>query len=349
MTRKRSRPGFTLIELLVVIAIIAILIGLLLPAVQKVREAAARMQCSNNLKQLGLALHNFHDVNGGLPPWGFDFAVPPTPNPYGPQVQGHSAWSQILPYIEQDNVVKVGNFMHSVIDPLNLPPPIGTSQAGLTKIKTFMCPSSLTKSIDYAPYFNSVGLSTGGQPILLGWTDYAPVRGMSVNFRNNCAPNVNLTAQPDLEESAPLGGLAVSGGTSARVTKFPKITNKRLTDIIDGTSNTIMVVENSGLQDHYARGKKIGIWPTDTTGFNSSWADYNIKILVNGFSSDGLTKEGGCCVVNCTNDNEIYSFHTGGTNVLRADGSVQFLKETVAPGVLGAMITAAGGEVFTDN
>jgi prepilin-type N-terminal cleavage/methylation domain-containing protein len=238
----RRRRGFTLIELLVVIAIIAVLIGLLLPAVQKVREAASRMSCSNNLHQIGIAMHNYHDVNLTLPPWGFDFAVAPAGNLYGAQTQGHAALGVILPYLEQDNVIRLARVDCSVIDQRNLPPSVtaGTSNAGLAVVKTYLCPSTPRFPIDYGPYFTSVGLPSTATP--LGATDYAPVRGTENSFRTQCAPSTLTDDNGALGVKGRVG--TVGGELLAGKTK--------LTDILDGTSNTIMVSEDAGRHQVWA-------------------------------------------------------------------------------------------------
>jgi prepilin-type N-terminal cleavage/methylation domain-containing protein/prepilin-type processing-associated H-X9-DG protein len=337
----KRRHAFTLIELLVVIAIIAILIGLLVPAVQKVREAAARAQCQNNLKQIGLALHNFHDTYKYLPPYGFDFNPAPAGNPLGPQTQGHSALSLILPYIEQGNITRISRIDLSVIDPRNWPPNWGTTPAGSVAVPVFLCPSTPDIVVDYAPYFVSLGLPNAG-PFILGRTDYGVIRGLRDVFINACAPGTPLPGDHSGAMGV-LGTAGAGGGITAGKTT--------LLAIRDGTSNTIMVAEDAGRHQVYAKGVPVSPNTPGSAGWtlNAAWADYNTYIRVRGFDNTGTVVDGGCCVVNCNNVNQIYGFHTGGANVLRADGSVQFLSEGTAPGVVAAMVTRSGGEVFNDS
>lgn len=321
--QSKKRGGFTLIELLVVIAIIGVLIGLLLPAVQKVRESANRMQCQNNLKQLGIALQNYHDTRGRFPSWGFNFATNPNPaNPLGPQVRGHSALSMTLPYIEQGNVSNAADIKKSLVDPANLPPPLGTTVAGQTKIKTFVCPSAPDRMVDYRTWFGQ------GAPYMFAATDYAAIRGMQPGFITACAPG---TAQGDTGFFGDFGTNGLADGI-------------RMVDINDGTSNTIMLTEIAGRQQTYAKGKAVtgafGVAPS--WQLNAAWGDFNTNRLLTGYDTTGLAV--GCNCINANNFNSIYSFHTSGTNAAMGDGAVRFIRDTIAPAIVAAAITRQGEE-----
>jgi prepilin-type N-terminal cleavage/methylation domain-containing protein len=337
---RRNHGGFTLIELLVVIAIIAILIGLLIPAVQKVREAASRVQCQNNLKQIGIGLHNYYSANNVMPAYGFDFGdtgAPPVPtpaNPYGSK-QGHSLLGLILPYLEQQNVANLSNPNRSVVDPANLPPPLGSSTAGNQQIKVYLCPASPTNGLgDYGPYFSSQ-FKTTLPAMNLGTTDYSVVRSTSGTFNTNCG------YKPIPSDTNGLLGT--------------KSTPRPLTAATDGSSNTLLLVEEAGRPHLFSKRLDLGD-PSNTSStafktyggflFNSAWADYNTKLDLHGTDPAGTTADGGCCVINCTNYQQAYAFHTSGANALRGDGSVVFLSETMAASTLGALFTANGGEVI---
>jgi prepilin-type N-terminal cleavage/methylation domain-containing protein/prepilin-type processing-associated H-X9-DG protein len=349
MNRKAStvakscpRSAFTLIELLVVIAIIASLMGLLLPAVQKVREAAARTQCGNNLKQMGLALHNYHDANQTFPQAFKPLPSSDTTAPPGTGTYGASAITLILPYLEQDNVYRLVDTTRAALSSLNMPP---RNPAYSTPLKVFLCPSAPgNPTVDYSAElwnsFNNFGIDVRYPPgLILGRTDYAPDAGMQ----------------------AAVAGISINAGAS--IVCEPPDGPVRIVTITDGSSNTTMVIEDAGRPIWY--GSKGAVKMPSYTGApgttpqgGGAWADPLNYIATNGGdpSGSGIAAGGGfmgippapwTCANGCTNDSEIFAFHTGGSNVLFGDGSVRFVRNGLTMAQMEALLSRAGGEVIS--
>jgi prepilin-type N-terminal cleavage/methylation domain-containing protein/prepilin-type processing-associated H-X9-DG protein len=303
----RRRSGFTLIELLVVIAIIAVLIGLLLPAVQKAREAASRIKCRNNLKQLGLALHLFHDSREKFPP---GQAAGPLPEAGITQPDVHHGWAPfILPFIEQQQLAALYDWDLWSADPVN-------QLVGSVQLKVFQCPSAEPDRIATHP-----PLPPGSR---VACADYAPTWYIDPAFVSW------LVAQGWISRPADHRGVLVPEEMT------------RLAAITDGTSNTILLAEDAGRPRQW----RAGIPGPDQTVLGGPWAGFNTGIMLQGASPDGAMRPGPCAV-NCTNDHEVYSFHSGGANAVFADGSVHFLSAGISIRVLAALVTRAGEEVVS--
>jgi prepilin-type N-terminal cleavage/methylation domain-containing protein/prepilin-type processing-associated H-X9-DG protein len=291
MARLRSgfhhRQGFTLIELLVVIAIIAILIGLLLPAVQKVREAAARIQCSNHLKQMGIAMHSHHDTIGTFPTGGTHWNIPPTfigpGQPATGQAQQGGVFFQILPYLEQDAVWKGGG--GTTIDQCQI-------NAIGAKIKFYFCPSRRSPQAFSGANWYGPG----------GTYDHAQIDYAASNLDNN--------------------GIIPYG-----------YVGKKMTDVGDGTSNTLLVGEkrlNVALLG--------GFQGDDNEGYSSGWDHDTIRYTSQPPLPDPRTGDG---------QQRFGASHPSRFNALLADGSVRGISYSINPTTFSYLGNANDGQVFT--
>jgi prepilin-type N-terminal cleavage/methylation domain-containing protein/prepilin-type processing-associated H-X9-DG protein len=341
--RNRRVRGFTLIELLVVIAIIAILIALLLPAVQQAREAARRTQCKNNLKQLGLAFHNYHDTYRTFPKPSILGLTVST----GLVVRQSASWgTQLLPYLDQANVTNLYDSNHGVFDAVN-------AQAIATILPAFLCTSTPRRKpiVEYT--------IPAGTPLGAGF----PPTGSDWVFRGGASDYATLNGvRGDFARAAyPAGAKGRRGGWATwtiRVLDYPPASDGgdggKIRDITDGTSNTIQLGEVANRNELWRNQRKI---PTsDPEAFAQSltgggaWADpFNGELWVEGRLYDGTPgADGGPCAINCSNFRGagMYSWHTGGAQILLCDGSVRFISESVAQSILAALITRRKGEVI---
>jgi prepilin-type N-terminal cleavage/methylation domain-containing protein/prepilin-type processing-associated H-X9-DG protein len=366
------RSAFTLIELLVVIAIIAILIGLLLPAVQKVREAANRMSCENNLKELGLAAMNYESNYGGFP-WN---AI--TKNneqlPYIPFVPGYVASEgnqqgtqgrcsilvTLLPFVEENNVSHLYWYGLDWSDPNN-------AQVLLMSFKLYHCPSAPTaefpityqsKATNYIsggnnsfapPSSPGSGTNTYGGAVYpttkctpIGWSaDYAAIGQVKTN-KNAAGAEVSY-ANPIVAAAWPsFPGIGAKGATRQN-----GIT--RLVEISDGTSQTTLFSEVAGRDQQCFTGPVCEPYAAGLDATGMIWADSDNRITVTGTDPTGTTSFGtGPCAMNCNNlQGDIYAFHINGANIGFADGSVKFVSNSISIANLAALVTKAGGEVVS--
>lgn len=373
--------GFTLVELLVVIAIIGILVGLLLPAVQAAREAARRMQCSNNLKQLGLAFHNFESTRKQLPT-----SLRPPSNVSGSTEQSRvSVLTDLLPYLEQSTIYN--NYNKGIN--WNTGTNIALSQ---TRIPSFICPSNPDGGVlDTAP----PGSTAAFIPGIAATTDYSPIFGIAPGVFTQL---LGLSSAPEsyrdpAEVAAGVNppytyvrGFFPKNSTINPGTGLQTMKGYTFSNVIDGLSNTLAIAESSGRPFVYVKGRKVagGNALSDTDASSSStsrlnsggWSRPASDLIIFGSTTNPNGVLGGTVSFNYTNGHNIrgltytsqgiaqtilgtpiathgtaapYSFHTGGAQFTLGDGSVRFISESTALSVFIAMCTPAGGETISND
>ncbi|AMV31473.1 Type II secretion system protein G precursor [Pirellula sp. SH-Sr6A] len=308
-----AKSGFTLVELLVVISIIGVLVALLLPAVQAAREAARRLQCVNNLKQMGIGFHNYHSLYNRFP---FGGAGSVSETSAAIRARWRPSWGTVLlPFIEQQAIYEEMDLRLPYIDPVN-------HVAGARTIPIYLCPSA-PKTVMARPNGD-----TPNSTVLFGRTDY----GGNYGERGlRCYPNLNC--QNNYSEQGDLSG----GGRG--VLLFGSERQIGLVDITDGSSNTVVLGEApEGLHSIWVGHRNLfdQSTPINTRTANSSrWPSCHTVFK---------SRQGNFCDFG----QEFHSYHTGGSLFLFGDGSARFVEEQTEPQVLAALLSRRGGEVVTD-
>lgn len=329
----RDRTGFTLVELLVVIAIIGVLVALLLPAVQAAREAARRMHCSNNLKQHGLALHNYHDVHKRFPPAGsgYGWCNPTAPNHADSSIKNSNGWVGLLPFLEEaalyDRYEPKQAACNYMGDIAGSPSPgtlagdavdSGNAAVVSTQLAVFRCPAEPA-----SPFFDNTSDSLHPTyQIKVG----SPFQGV----KNNYDFSVNSTFLGDSELDCNQWKL----DPASKRRMFGQNSRTKIGNVTDGTSHTIAVAETM-FHRMNGQGNAWGYRAWVMVGVDV--AEYGINVWGNYFVPDGVVGRLG-------NFGACGSSHPGGAHVMYADGSVHFLSEETNRNVLEALSTMEAGE-----